>query len=63
MTYADSLKGKLLLIHSMMDDNVHPINTMHLLTALENAGKTSISGSFLRVHMAPSIIAQLTYYY
>ncbi len=39
ITYADSLKGKLLLVHSMMDDNVHPINTMHLLTALENAGK------------------------
>jgi dipeptidyl-peptidase-4 len=39
VTYADSLGGKLLLIHSMMDDNVHPINTMHLLTALENAGK------------------------
>jgi dipeptidyl-peptidase-4 len=39
MTYPDSLKGKLLLVHSMMDDNVHPINTMHLLTALENAGK------------------------
>ncbi|MFZ1081119.1 MAG: S9 family peptidase, partial [Candidatus Kryptoniota bacterium] len=39
MTYADSLKGKLLLVHSMMDDNVHPINTMQLLTALENAGK------------------------
>ncbi len=39
MTYADSLRGKLLLIHSEMDDNVHPINTMHLLTALTNAGK------------------------
>ncbi|HUI31634.1 MAG TPA: S9 family peptidase [Candidatus Acidoferrales bacterium] len=39
MTYADSLKGKLLVVHSMMDDNVHPINTMQLLTALENAGK------------------------
>lgn len=39
IAYADSLKGKLLIIHSMMDDNVHPINTMHLLTALENAGK------------------------
>jgi dipeptidyl-peptidase-4 len=39
MIYADSLKGKLLLVHSMMDDNVHPINTMQLLTALENAGK------------------------
>ena len=39
MTYADSLQGKLLLIHSDMDDNVHPINTMQLLTALTNAGK------------------------
>ena len=37
--YADSLKGDhLLLIHSMMDDNVHPINTMQMLTALANAG-------------------------
>ena len=39
MTYADSLKDKLLIIHSEMDDNVHPINTMQLLTALTNAGK------------------------
>jgi len=39
MTYADSLRGKLLLFHSEMDDNVHPINTMQLLTALTNAGK------------------------
>jgi len=37
--YADSLRGDhLLLIHSMMDDNVHPINTMQMLTALANAG-------------------------
>ncbi len=39
MTYADSLRGKLLIVHSMMDDNVHPVNTMQLLTALTNAGK------------------------
>ncbi len=39
MTYADSLKGRLLLVHSTMDDNVHVINTMQLLTALTNAGK------------------------
>lgn len=39
ITYADSLKGKLLIVHSQMDDNVHPINTMQLLTALTNAGK------------------------
>lgn len=35
---APRLKGHLLLIHSMMDDNVHPQNTMQLLTALTNAG-------------------------
>ena len=39
LTYADSLRGKLLIVHSMMDDNVHPVNTMQLLTALTNAGK------------------------
>ena len=39
MTYADSLQGRLLLVHSTMDDNVHVRNTMQLLTALTNAGK------------------------
>jgi dipeptidyl-peptidase 4 len=39
MTYADSLRGKLLIVHSEMDDNVHPINTMQIMTALTNAGK------------------------
>jgi dipeptidyl-peptidase-4 len=39
MTFATGLKGHLLLIHSMSDDNVHPANTMQLLTALTNAGK------------------------
>ena len=36
---AARMRGKLLLIHSMMDDNVHPQNTMQLLTALTNAGR------------------------
>jgi dipeptidyl-peptidase-4 len=36
---AGKLKGHLLLIHSMMDDNVHPQNTMQLLTALTEANK------------------------
>ncbi len=35
---AAKLEGHLLLVHSMMDDNVHPRNTMQLLTALTNAG-------------------------
>ena len=36
---APKLKGKLLMIHSMMDDNVHPQNTMQLFTAFTNLGK------------------------
>ena len=36
---APKLKGHLLLIHAMLDDNVHPQHTMQLLTALTNAGK------------------------
>jgi dipeptidyl-peptidase-4 len=39
MTHAANLKDHLLLIHSMSDDNVHPAQTMQLLTALTNAGK------------------------
>ncbi len=36
---APKLTGHLLIIHSMMDDNVHPQNTMQLLTAFSNLGK------------------------
>ncbi len=39
INYADSLQGRLLIIHSTMDDNVHVQNTFQLLTALTNAGK------------------------
>jgi dipeptidyl-peptidase-4 len=39
MPYVANLKDHLLLIHSMSDDNVHPANTMQLLTALTNANK------------------------
>jgi len=36
---ADRLESPLLLIHSALDDNVHPVNTMRLLTALASVGK------------------------
>lgn len=36
---ASHLGGHLMLIHSMLDDNVHPANTMQLLTALTEAHK------------------------
>jgi dipeptidyl-peptidase-4 len=39
VTNAPKLQGHLLMIHSMLDDNVHPQNTMQLLTAFANAGK------------------------
>jgi dipeptidyl-peptidase-4 len=32
---APALKGRLLLVHSMMDDNVHPQNTMQIVYELE----------------------------
>lgn len=39
LEHADRLKGHLLLIHSLLDDNVHPQNTMQLLTRLTELGK------------------------
>jgi dipeptidyl-peptidase-4 len=36
---APRLGGKLLMVHAMLDDNVHPSNTMQLLTAFTNANK------------------------
>lgn len=38
-TYARNLKGKLFLIHGMMDDNVPPYNTQLVADALMKAGK------------------------
>ncbi|MBW8684649.1 S9 family peptidase [Chitinophaga rhizophila] len=37
--YAGNLKGKLLLAHGMMDDNVPPYNTMLVIDALTKANK------------------------
>lgn len=38
-TYAKNLKGKLLLMHGDMDDNVHPANTIQLINELIKANK------------------------
>ena len=37
--YADSLRGKYLLIHGSEDDNVHPQNTFQLISELVKANK------------------------
>jgi len=37
--YAGQLKGKLLLVHGLADDNVPPSNTLLVVEALEKAGK------------------------
>jgi dipeptidyl-peptidase-4 len=39
LEHVADLKGSLLLIHSLMDDNVHPQNTFQLLTAFTAQGK------------------------
>lgn len=39
VTYADQLKGKLLLIHGEIDDNVHMQNSMQLISKLQDLGK------------------------
>jgi dipeptidyl-peptidase 4 len=36
---AAKLRGRLLLVHSLLDDNVHPQNTMQLLTKLTSLGR------------------------
>jgi dipeptidyl aminopeptidase/acylaminoacyl peptidase len=39
VTYAANLKGKLLLVHGELDDNVHPGSTIQLVDALIKANK------------------------
>nr|NQU89665.1 S9 family peptidase [Bacteroidota bacterium] len=39
VNHVDKLKGELLLVHGMSDDNVHPQNTYDLITALVAADK------------------------
>jgi len=40
LTFADQLTGKLLLMHGMVDDNVHPSNSWQLVDKLQQAGKS-----------------------
>ena len=40
MTYADSLRGRLMLYYGTEDNNVHPTNMMQLIQALQGAGKS-----------------------
>lgn len=39
MKYVKDLKGKLLIMHGMVDDNVHPNNAWQLIDALDKANK------------------------
>jgi dipeptidyl-peptidase 4 len=40
MTYADKLKGRLMIYFGTADNNVHPSNSLQLIKALEAAGKS-----------------------
>jgi dipeptidyl-peptidase-4 len=40
MTYAKNLKGRLLIYYGTADNNVHPNNSMQLIRALQQAGKS-----------------------
>ena len=40
MTYAADLKGRLMLYYGTADNNVHTTNTMQLISALQQAGKS-----------------------
>jgi dipeptidyl-peptidase 4 len=40
MTYAQALKGRLMLYYGTADNNVHPSNMMQLIAALQGAGKS-----------------------
>jgi dipeptidyl-peptidase-4 len=39
LTYAKDLRGHLLVMHGLVDDNVHPNNSWQLADKLQDAGK------------------------
>jgi len=40
LTYAKELKGRLLIYYGTADNNVHPSNSLQLIKALQDAGKS-----------------------
>jgi dipeptidyl-peptidase-4 len=40
MPYAKNLKGRLMIYYGTADNNVHPSNSMQLIAALQQAGKS-----------------------
>jgi dipeptidyl-peptidase-4 len=40
MQYVKDLKGRLMIYYGTADDNVHPNNSMQLIKALQEAGKS-----------------------
>jgi dipeptidyl-peptidase-4 len=40
MTYVANLKGRLMLYYGTADNNVHPSNSLQLIQALQQAGKS-----------------------
>lgn len=46
MKFVEQMTGKLLIMHGLLDDNVHPTNAWQFIEALDNAGKTYESRFF-----------------
>lgn len=62
-TYARQLKGDLLLFVGMVDDNVHPSNTMQLVSILNQAGRyPTLIVAPNEGHSGPSLNATLAFF-
>jgi dipeptidyl-peptidase-4 len=48
MNFVENMTGKLLIMHGMVDDNVHPTNAWQFIAALDEAGKKYESRFFPR---------------
>ena len=40
MTYANAMKGRLMLYYGTADNNVHPANSLQLISTLQAVGKS-----------------------